>query len=222
MSTSLESPKITLQWPDFTKQPINSFKLPKGYLTFRGDITHAREIMPRRFVDYDINLESDELFYRFVKPYQSKDKPFLNLILGELSYEVLQRGGGYGGGVHTIITIARAQNIPGVTDIQKPEELRAAIQLNFDRENDGERLGPDYCWINVDGRTYLQENRSGERTRPAYAFYSAIDYRNLLAIDFSFGGYIPLGEKLPPALFDALMDGVKEFLSHIQLEEIED
>ena len=221
MTTTLEAQKITLQWPAFAKQPINSFKLPEWHLSFRADIAHQRDLAPEDYVGYEVDLNSDELFYQYLYGFQSKDKPFLYLALGDSSFEVVQQGGGYTGGVNVSIAIARIQNIPGVTDIKNGNELEQAVQHIFDEENDGEMLGPDFCWVTVEDKKFLRENATHMRSNPRYIFSLPIDHRHILTFNCSFGGYVPIGEPLPPALFDALMDGVKDFLSYVQLEKTE-
>ena len=221
MNTTVEAQKITLQWPYFAKQPINSFKLPEWHLSFRADIAERRDMAPEDYVGYDVDLNSDELFYQYLYGFQSKEKPFLYLALGDCDFDVLQQGGGYTGGVNFSIAIARIQNIPGVTDIKNGNELEQAVQHIFDEENDGEMLGPDFCWVTVEDKKFLRENVTHKRSDSRYIFSLPIDHRHILTFNCSFGGYVPIGEPLPQALFDALMDGVKDFLSYVQLEKIE-
>ena len=221
MSTALDVKKITLQWPAFAKQPINSFKLPESHLSFRLDIAEQRDLAPEDYVGYEVDLNSDELFYQYLYGFQSKEKPFLYLALGDSGFDVLQKGGGYSGGIYVSIAIARIQNIPSVTDVRNCNELEQAVQHIFDEENDGEMLGPDFCWITVEDKKILRENATHKRSDPRYIFSLPIDHRHILTFNCSFGGYVPIGEPLPQVLFDALMDGVKEFLSYVQLEKIE-
>ena len=220
MSTTVEAQKITLQWPDFAKQPINSFKLPDSHLSFRLDVAEQRDLDPEVYVGYEVDLNSDELFYHYLYDFQSRDNPFLYLALGDSGFDVLQQGGDYSGGINIRFAIARIQNIPEVVDVKNCDELERAVQHIFDQENDGERLGPDFCWEEVGGKNFLRENCGCPRSNPAYAFYLPIDHRNVFIVDVSFGGYVPIGEPHPPALFDALMDGVRDFLSYVQLEKI--
>ena len=79
--------KVVMKWPDFSKQPINTFKLPRWYLSFRGDIAEERDLSPDYFVDYDVDINSDDLFFKHLYRFQSKSNPFLNLTLRIFRWE---------------------------------------------------------------------------------------------------------------------------------------
>ena len=220
--TDVEMVKVVMKWPDFSKQPINTFKLPSWYLSFRGDIAEERDLSPDYFVDYDVDINSDDLFFKHLYRFQSKSNPFLNLTLGILSWDFQQLRGGFLGGSRVTISVARVQNIPNVVDVRQEIELERAVQFLFDKEDKGKNLGPDFCWIQAGANVFLRENCSLQGSYPAFAFFMPIDHRHVLIIDCSCSGFLPMGEVLPPPLLEGVMDGIKDFLSYIQLEKSDD
>lgn len=214
--------EIIFKWPGFEKLPINCFKLPKLNLSFRGNISERRDQELERYVGYEVDIDDDELFYRYLHAFQSKDNPFLYLTLGDLSYDVLQQGGCGGGSLEINVAIARIQNIPEVVDVRQRDQLERSVQFLFDQESDGEMHGPNFEWVSINGLNYLREDGTHERSNPNYIFYLPINQRHALAVSFDFLGFVPIDESLPTELYAALMSGAESFLSYIQIEDAND
>lgn len=215
-----------LQYPDFNKEPINSFRLPNFNLCFRGSSSESIEDIPNYYIGFNADFNDDSLIEGYLASHtmeQTLDEPCLYIRLASIDFNVVDKKGGFAGGFFIPINIIRLQNIDGVQDIRDFDQLKKARQVIYEMQSEGidGMHGPDHIFLEVDKTKYLVENSCMENSAPCYLLFHPIDHRHALMIDVTFEGFVPMGAPFPPELHDACMEVVKDFLSHVELTKAE-
>ena len=211
-----------IDYPDFAKESINSFRLPNFNLSFRGTSSESIEEIPHYYIGFNADFNNETLIKEYLAAHtmeQTLDEPCLYIRLASIDFNARQKQGKLAGGFFIPINIIRLQNIVGVDDIREFNQLEQARRVIYDMQSEGldGMHGPDHKVLEVGDAKYLVENSCFENSAPCYLFFRPIDHRHALMVDVTFEGFVPMGTPFPPELHEACMDVVKDFLSHIEL-----